>query len=179
MAQTTGELTMRIEEQRSVLGYHLDELGDKVSPRRMAERRKAAMRDRVSSIKDRVMQEHATSRSVADRLSYKQGVGGSIPPSSTVAEVEVVDTPGRGPGGSRFESGRSPHRRAHAQRCTSLRGIWDQRGLIRLARGFDSRPRDQRTNTWAGGVIGSASPLQGEGCGFESRAVHTTKHLLT
>ena len=55
MAQTTGELTMRIEEQRSVLGYHLDELGEKVSPRRMAERRKAAMRDRVSSIKDRVM----------------------------------------------------------------------------------------------------------------------------
>jgi hypothetical protein len=46
---------MRIEEQRSVLGYHLDELGDKVSPRRMAERRKAAMRDRVSSVKDRVM----------------------------------------------------------------------------------------------------------------------------
>jgi ElaB/YqjD/DUF883 family membrane-anchored ribosome-binding protein len=46
---------MRIEEQRAVLGYHLDELGDKVSPRRMAERRKAAMRDRVSSIKDRVM----------------------------------------------------------------------------------------------------------------------------
>lgn len=55
MAQTTGELTMRIEEQRAVLGYHLDELGDKVSPRRMAERRKAAVRDRVSSIKDRVM----------------------------------------------------------------------------------------------------------------------------
>jgi ElaB/YqjD/DUF883 family membrane-anchored ribosome-binding protein len=46
---------MRIEEQRTALGYHLDELGDKVSPRRMAERRKAAMRDRVSSIKERVM----------------------------------------------------------------------------------------------------------------------------
>ena len=45
---------------------------------------------------------------MADRLSYKQGVGGSIPPSSTVAEVEVDDTPGREPGGSRFESGRSP-----------------------------------------------------------------------
>ncbi len=26
---------------------------------------------------------------------------------------------------------------------------------------------------WAGGVTGSATPLQGEGCGFESRAVHT------
>jgi hypothetical protein len=55
MAQTTDELTLRIEEQRSVLGYHLDELGDKVSPRRMAERRKAAIGDRVSSIKVRVM----------------------------------------------------------------------------------------------------------------------------
>jgi len=55
MAQATGELTTRIDEQRAVLGYHLDELGDKVSPRRMAERRRAAMRDRVSSIKERVM----------------------------------------------------------------------------------------------------------------------------
>jgi hypothetical protein len=55
MAQTTDELTLRIEEQRSVLGYHLDELGDKVSPRRMAERRKAAVRDRWWSVKDRVM----------------------------------------------------------------------------------------------------------------------------
>ncbi len=50
-----------------------------------------------------------TSRSAADRLSYKEDAGGSTPPSSTVAEVEVDDTPGRGPGESRFESGRSPH----------------------------------------------------------------------
>jgi len=42
---------MRIDEQRAVLGYHLDELGDKVSPRRMAERRKAAMRDRCPQSK--------------------------------------------------------------------------------------------------------------------------------
>ena len=55
MAQTTGELTRQIDEQRSTLGYHLEELGDKVSPRRMTERRKAAIGDRVSSIKDRVM----------------------------------------------------------------------------------------------------------------------------
>ena len=55
MAQTTSELTRQLDEQRSTLGYHLDELGDKVSPRRMAERRKYAMRDRVTSIKDRVM----------------------------------------------------------------------------------------------------------------------------
>ena len=43
-----------------------------------------------------------------DRLSYKEDAGGSTPPSSTVAEVEVDDTPGRGPGRSRFESGRHP-----------------------------------------------------------------------
>jgi len=48
-------LTRQIDEQRSTLGYHLDELGDKVSPRRMTERRKYAMRDRVTSVKDRVM----------------------------------------------------------------------------------------------------------------------------
>src|SRR5207237_6631186 len=64
-----------------------------------------------------------------------QEAGGSSPPSSTVAEVEVDDTPGCGPGGSRFESGRSPHRTA---------GIWDERGFIRLARGLDARSRHQR-----------------------------------
>ena len=57
---------MRIEEQRAVLGYHLDELGDKVSPRRMAERRKAAVRDRMSSVKDRVM---GTANAGAERAS--------------------------------------------------------------------------------------------------------------
>jgi hypothetical protein len=71
-----------------------------------------------------------TSRSAADHLPHTEGAGGSSPSSSTVTEVEVVDTPGRGPGGSRFESGRS-HRE----------GSGDQRGLIRPARGFDSRPR--------------------------------------
>src|SRR5437016_6633179 len=96
---------------------------------------------------------------MADRLSHTQEAGGSNPPSSTVAEVEVDDTPGCGPGGSRFESGRSPHRTA---------GIWDERGFIRLARGFDSRSRDQ----WASGATGSAAPLQGEGCRFDSDLVH-------
>ena len=66
MAQTTSQLTAQIDEQRSTLGYHLDELGDKVSPRRMAERRKAAMRDRVGSIKDRVM---GTASAGTDRAS--------------------------------------------------------------------------------------------------------------
>ena len=45
---------------------------------------------------------------MADRLLHTEDAGGSSPSSSTVAEAEVVETPGRGPGGSRFESGRSP-----------------------------------------------------------------------
>jgi hypothetical protein len=48
--------------------------------------------------------------------------------------VEVVDTPGCAP--------------EEAGHPIALRGIWDQRGFIRLACGFDSRSRDQ----WAGGA---------------------------
>ena len=39
------------------------------------------------------------------------------------------------------EAGSSP-----AGHLIALRGIWDQRGLIRLARGFDSRSRDSRAS---------------------------------
>ena len=56
---------------------------------------------------DSTMPYRPTSTSAADRLYDTEEAGGSSPSSSTVTEVEVVDTPGRGPGGSRFESGRS------------------------------------------------------------------------
>ena len=64
----------------------------------------------------------------------QEDAGGSTPPSSTVAEVEVDDTPGCGPGGSRFESGRPPHRiagdlgsaRSHTP-CTRVRFPLPQR----------------------------------------------------
>ena len=84
---------------------------------------------------------------------------GSSPSPSTVTEVEVDDTPGRDPGGSRFKSGRSPHR------CGGS-GIGG--GPYPPLGGFDSRTRDH------GPVAqpGSAAPLQGEGCGFDSRTVH-------
>lgn len=71
---------------------------------------------------------------------------------------EVVETPGRGPGGSRFESGRSPHHIA---------------GDLGSARSHTPCPR-VRFPLPHGPVaqLGSAAPLQGEGCGFESRTVH-------
>src|SRR5437588_614779 len=41
-------------------------------------------------------------------------------------------------------------------------------GLPPTRGGFDPRSRDR----WAGGATGSAAPLQGEDCGFDSRTVH-------
>jgi len=66
MVQTTEELRGRIDEQRSTLGYHLDELGDKVSPKRMVERRTEAVRGKLGSVKDRVM---GTAAGAGDQVS--------------------------------------------------------------------------------------------------------------
>ncbi len=95
---------------------------------------------------------------MADRLSHTEDAGGSNPSSSTVAEVEVDDTPGRGPGGSRFESGRSLH----------------TAGDLGSARPHKPRPAGSipAPATTGRGATGSAAPLHGEGCGFESRPVH-------
>ena len=74
----------------------------------------------------------------------------------------MVETPGRGPGGSRFESGRS-----HCE-GTGCSGV-------SYALHAGSIPALATTCTTPGPVaqLGSAAPLQGEGCGFESRAVHS------
>jgi len=66
MVQTTEELRVRIDEQRSTLGYHLDELGDKVSPKRMVERRTDAVRGKLGSVKDKVM---GTATGAGDQMS--------------------------------------------------------------------------------------------------------------
>jgi hypothetical protein len=58
---TTAELRSQIASQRTELGQDLEALGDHLSPRRMVERRKAAMSRRMHSARDRVMgtAEHA------------------------------------------------------------------------------------------------------------------------
>src|SRR3954471_805237 len=55
MGQTAEELRGQLGEQRAEISRDLDAIGDRVSPQRMVERRKAAMRQRVSDIKDTVM----------------------------------------------------------------------------------------------------------------------------
>jgi hypothetical protein len=71
---------------------------------------------------------------VADRLSYKQGVGGSIPSSLTVTVVSAAAHRDVTPVGRVRVSTVTPR----------TAGDLDQQGFIRLARGFDSRSRDSR-----------------------------------
>ena len=112
--------------------HHVVRLHDALPIRRVGQRQTASL----------------TRRTPGDRVA-----------SSTVTEVEVDDTPGRGPGGSRFESGRSPHT---AGDLVISEGPYPSPG------GFDPRTR----HPWAGGATGGAAPLQGEGCGFDPRTVH-------
>ena len=55
MGQTTEDLRAQIADQRETLGRDLEAIGDRVSPTRMAERRKNAVRERWQSTKTRVM----------------------------------------------------------------------------------------------------------------------------
>src|SRR5690349_15196217 len=73
---------------------------------------------------------------LADRLPHMEEAGGSSPSSSTVTEVR-----------SGRDAGTWPRRKPVRVRPVTLRGHWVQRGLIRPARGFDSRPRDDRAAT--------------------------------
>jgi ElaB/YqjD/DUF883 family membrane-anchored ribosome-binding protein len=55
MGQSTEELTQDIEATRRELSRDVDELGDKVSPSRVVQRRKEAAKSRLGSIRDKVM----------------------------------------------------------------------------------------------------------------------------
>jgi gas vesicle protein len=88
MGQTTEELKAQISEQRDTLGRDLEAIGDRVSPSRMAQRRKEAVRERWNSTKDRVM---GTTADTSGRASNAaSGVGeavGSLPSrAANVAE---------------------------------------------------------------------------------------------
>ena len=84
MAQTTEDLRSQITEQRESLGRDLEAIGDRVSPSRIAQRRKAAVRERWDSTKQRVM---GTAGDTADKASsMASGIGdtvGSLPRNAT------------------------------------------------------------------------------------------------
>lgn len=55
MGEDTDKLSSDIAHTRNDLSSHLDELQDKVSPAAIVERRKAAARDSVGTVRDKVM----------------------------------------------------------------------------------------------------------------------------
>ena len=77
MGQTAEELRAQLVDQRAELTRDLDAIGDRVSPHRMVERRQAAVRQRFTEIKERVMGSaessvdavHDASASAAARLT--------------------------------------------------------------------------------------------------------------
>jgi gas vesicle protein len=76
MGQTTEDLKSQIAEQRESLGQDLEAIGDRVSPSRMAQRRKAAVRERWDSTKQRVM--GTTGDTTAKASSMVSGVGNTV-----------------------------------------------------------------------------------------------------
>lgn len=71
MGQSTEELRRDIEDTRASMSRDLDAIGDRVSPRRMAERKVARTRNWMGTMKDRVMGvgEHM-SGSVGERAEH-------------------------------------------------------------------------------------------------------------
>jgi hypothetical protein len=55
MGATTSELKQEVQERRSDIGRDLDALGEKMSPGRALDRRKAATRRRLTNVRETVM----------------------------------------------------------------------------------------------------------------------------
>jgi gas vesicle protein len=83
VGQSTEELTSQIEDTRQRMASDIDTLQDRVSPSAIVERRKQAVRGRVSSMKDRVMgttqgATGAVSSAASSATSSASGAGSSV-----------------------------------------------------------------------------------------------------
>lgn len=89
MGQNTEELTRDIEQTRQNLSQDVDELTDKVSPGRIAQRRKEAATSKLRSLKDSVMgSAHDSGQTLS---SAGQSVG-----DSAAGAVDMVERKARG-----------------------------------------------------------------------------------
>jgi len=77
MAQTAEELRLELRDKREAVGRDLEEIGDKVSPKRIADRAGSRVKNAAISVKDKVMgsaEDAADSASdVAGRASSRVG----------------------------------------------------------------------------------------------------------
>ena len=79
MGQSTEELTSQIEDTRGRMASDLDALQDKVSPSAIVQRRKEATRNRISSLRDRVMgTAQSAGGTVSDKVPSPSGMASSV-----------------------------------------------------------------------------------------------------
>jgi hypothetical protein len=95
MGQSAEELTSQIEDTRERMAGNLDTLQDRVSPSAIVERRKQAARDRVSSVKDKVMgTAHGAKDSVSSAASSaSSGVSGTGSNVASTAQDQFQGAP--------------------------------------------------------------------------------------
>jgi uncharacterized protein YjbJ (UPF0337 family) len=96
MGQTADELRQQVEAQRGELGRDLEVLGDRVSPGRMVERRKASVRQRVTSMKEAVMGAADTVTPSGDGSGGGSG-GAGLTDRASDAASSVADQVGSAP----------------------------------------------------------------------------------
>jgi len=95
MGQSAEELTSQIEDTRDRMAGNLDTLQDRVSPSAIVERRKQAARDRVTSVKDKVM---GSAQSAKDSVSSAassatSGVSGTGSNVASTAQGQIQGAP--------------------------------------------------------------------------------------
>jgi ElaB/YqjD/DUF883 family membrane-anchored ribosome-binding protein len=88
---SADELRAQIERQRSELGRDLEVLGDKVSPGRMMDRRKEAVRQRTRGWKDRIM--GATDSATTRVSDTGHAVGQRLHHAPMAAEHQIQGNP--------------------------------------------------------------------------------------
>lgn len=95
MGQSAEELTTQIEDTRERMAGNLDTLQDRMSPSAIVERRKQAARDRVSSVKDKVMgSAHSAKDSVSSAASSAtSGVSGTGRDVASTAQDQLQGSP--------------------------------------------------------------------------------------
>jgi len=91
MGQTTGELKDELQRHRVEVSADLEAIGDRVSPGRMAERRRAQVRNRFASVKERVM---GTANDLTSKVNQEMGsVAGTAADAPAVARRQVQGNP--------------------------------------------------------------------------------------
>lgn len=87
---SAAQLREQLDQQRSELGQDLVAIGDRVSPKRVTERKTAAVRQRISGVRDSVMGAKDTVADKAGDLGDRAGEAGSTITDKASGAVDQV-----------------------------------------------------------------------------------------